>query len=263
MTAIPGLRHLSFETTSDQIGVLTIDRPPVNALGRELVEDLNAACRVLESDDGVRAVVLAAKGKSFCAGADLKERQTMSEEDVRKWVPFLSGTFTRISRLAMPTIACVHGVAAGGGLELALACDLRVVAESATLGLREVSLGIIPGAGGTQRLPRLIGAARAMKWILTARMFAAAEAHFDGVVDVVAPAGQAFESALALASEIAANAPLALRAAKGAVLEGLGLTMDQGLAAEGRWYERIIPTEDRREALKAFIEKRQPEFKGR
>ena len=258
-----GLRHLGFEIRDGGIGLLTIDRPPVNALGRELVEDLNTACASLEKEAGVRVLVLAARGKSFCAGADLKERQTMSEEDVRTWVPYLSGTFTRLSRLPMPTIACMQGVAAGGGLELALACDLRVAGEESSIGLREVSLAIIPGAGGTQRLPRLIGVARAKKWIFTARMFTAREASAEGVVDVLAPAGAALEKALELAAEIGANGPLALRAAKAAIVEGLELPLASGLAAELRAYESIIPTRDRVEALRAFAEKRKPRFEGR
>jgi enoyl-CoA hydratase len=262
MTDGAGPRHVTIEMRGG-IALVTIDRPPVNALGRELVEDLGAACAALETNDAARVVVIASRGKVFCAGADLKERQTMSEDDVRRWVPWLSGTFTRLARLPSPTIAALHGVVAGGGLELALACDLRVADASATLGLREVSLGILPGAGGTQRLPRIIGAARAKKWIFTARMFTAAEAHADGVVSAVAPAGGALDAAMALAEEIAANGPLALRAAKRAVEEGLDLPLARGLEAEERAYASIIPTEDRREALQAFMEKRKPAFKGR
>jgi len=263
MTVIAGLRHAAFEMREKGIGLLTIDRPPVNALGRELVEDLNTACGALETSGDIRVLVVAAKGRLFCAGADLKERQTMSEDDVRAWVPFLSGTFTRIARLPMPAIAALHGVVAGGGLELALACDLRVAEETATLGLREVSLAIIPGAGGTQRLPRVIGVARAKRWIFTARMFTAAEAQADGVVDLVAPAGGALGSAMTLAAEISANGPLAVRAAKRAIEAGLDLPIAEGLREELRAYESIIPTEDRAEALRAFIEKRSPVFKGR
>lgn len=261
--SMEGVRHLRFEAREGGIGLLTIDRPPVNALGRELVEDLNTACAFLEADAGTRVLVLAAEGKAFCAGADLKERQTMSEEDVRAWVPYLSGTFTRISRLPMPTVACLQGVAAGGGVELALGCDLRVAEEPVTIGLRETSLAIIPGAGGTQRLPRLIGASRAMSWIFTARMFTAAEALADGVVDSVAPAGRGLDKALDLAGEMAANGPLALRAAKKAIVEGLELPLDRALEAELRAYESIIPTRDRVEALRAFAEKRKPRFEGR
>ncbi len=263
MTTIEGLRHLTFEVRELGLGLLTLDRPPVNAVSYEVVEDLNAACAALEALAEVRVLVLAAKGKAFCAGADLKERQKMTEEDVRAWIPFLSGAFTRVAELPVPTVACVHGVAAGGGLELALACDLRVAEEPAMLGLRETSIAIIPGAGGTQRLPRLIGPARAKKWIFTARLFTAAEALADGVVDAVVPSGKGLEAALELAREIGANGPLALRAAKRAVQEGLDLPMKEGLDAERRAYETIIPTEDRVEALRAFLEKRNPEFRGR
>jgi methylglutaconyl-CoA hydratase len=263
MLKIEGLRHLSFDMPEPGIGLLTIDKPPVNALGRELVEDLYTAAKALGTGTEVRVLVIAAKGKAFCAGADLKERQTMSEQDVRDWVPFISGSCTAIAGLPMPTIACVQGVAAGGGMELALACDLRVAEEPAKLGLREVSLAIIPGAGGTQRLPRLIGVARAKKWIFTARMFTAEEALAEGVVDVVAPAGEGMERAMELAREIGANGPLALRAAKKAVQSGLELPLEAGLAEEIRAYESIISTKDREEALRAFIEKRKPEFQGR
>ncbi len=260
---ITGLRHVRYEVRDDHIGLLTIDRPPVNALGRELVEDLNTACAVLEKGTDPRALIIAATGKAFCAGADLKERKTMSEGDVRAWVPYLSGTFTRIAALPMPTIACIQGLAAGGGLELALACDLRVVEEPVTLGLRETALAIIPGAGGTQRLPRLIGAGRAKKWIFTARMFSAKEAHSDGIVDVLAHEGRGLESALRVAADIAGNGPLAVRAAKRAIEEGLSLPMSEALKAEVRAYESIIHTEDRVEAVSAFNEKRPPVFKGR
>lgn len=263
MNKIEGVRHLTFEMPESGIGLITIDKPPVNALGRELVEDLYTASRALAEGTEVRVLVVAARGKAFCAGADLKERQTMSEQDVRDWVPFISGGCSAIAGLPMPTIACIQGVAAGGGMELALACDLRVAEEPARLGLPEVSLAIIPGAGGTQRLPRLIGVARAKKWIFTARMFTAAEAFSEGVVDAVVPQGQGLEQSFQLAREIAANGPLALRAAKRAVQSGLELPLAEGLAAEIRAYESIIPTEDRKEALRAFIEKRKPEFQGR
>lgn len=264
MSTIEGLRHINYEIKHGVVGILTIDRPPVNALGREVVEDLNTACEALEQGTTPRALILAAAGgKAFSAGADLKERRTMTEEDVRRWVPFLSGTFTRVAHLPMPTIACIQGLAAGGGLELALACDLRVAEEEVTLGLREVALAIIPGAGGTQRLPRLIGEARAKKWIFTARMFSAAEAHNDGVVDVIVHKDKGLDIALRMAGDIAENGPLAVRAAKRAIMEGAGLPMGPALQAELRAYESIIPTEDRLEAVKAFNEKRKPEFKGR
>lgn len=247
----------------DDHAVLTLARPPVNALGRRLVEDLGAALAALEADATLRALIVAAEGKAFCAGADLKERVSMSEEDVRAWVPFLGAAFTRLAAMPVPTIAVLQGIAAGGGVELALACDFRIAEPSATLGLRETALAIIPGAGGTQRLTRLIGPARAKRWIFTARMHSAQEALAEGVVDAVVDAGQGMVAARALAREIAANGPLAVRAAKRAIDGGAGLPMDQALAVELRAYESIIPTEDRREAIKAFAEKRPPAFKGR
>jgi len=247
------------------VTVLTLNRPPVNALGRELVEQLNIVCERLEKRPEAalpRAVILAAEGKCFCAGADLKERQTMSADDVKRWVPWLSATFTRIARLPMPTLAVVQGVAAGGGMELALACDLRIAEEPATLGLRETALAILPGAGGTQRLPRLIGPSRAKRWIFTARMHTAREALSDGAVDVVTPAGEGMAAALALAGSIAANGPVAVRLAKRAIDLGLELPMTEALEHEVRCYEGVLSTRDRLEALEAFVQKRQPVFRG-
>jgi len=208
-------------------------------------------------------VLIAAAGKYFSAGADLKERQTMTVDDVKTWVPWLSSTFTRIAALPMPTIAVVAGVAAGGGMELALAADMRVAETQAMLGLRETALAIIPGAGGTQRLARLIGPARAKRWIFTAKMHTAAEAAADGAVDQVVPTGEGISTALALAQAIAANGPVAIRLAKRAIDSGLEMPMPQALDNEVRCYEGVLATEDRLEALKAFIEKRDPVFKGR
>ena len=262
----PSWEHVGFQEPAPGLVVLTIDRPPVNALGAALVRDLNAACAHLESappEGMARAVILAARGKCFSAGADLKERQAMSVEEVKAWVPRLSGTFTRIASLPMPTIAVVAGVAAGGGVELALACDLRVAEEQATLGLRETALAIIPGAGGTQRLPRLIGPARAKRWIFTARMHTAAAALADGAVDRVAPAGRGMEAAIELARQVHANGPVAVRLAKRAVDGGAGLPMPEALDHERRCYEGTLATNDRLEALKAFLEKRDPVYKGR
>jgi len=265
MMSLPSLQHV--KTAGDAgVVVLTLDRPPVNALGRALVDDLDAACDWLERagpDAMARAVIIAAAGKCFSAGADLKERQGMSEDDVRAWVPYLSGTFTRIAGLPMPTIAVVQGVAAGGGMELALACDLRVAEQQATLGLRETALAIIPGAGGTQRLPRLIGPSRAKRWIFGAAMHTAVEALADGAVDQVVATGEGLAAARSIASGIAANGPVAVRLAKKAIDEGMNMPVDDGVRNEIRRYEGVLGTADRLEALKAFMEKRTPEFKGR
>ena len=245
------------------ITTLTLARPPVNALGRELVEDLAAACEALAKDGSVRALVVAAEGKNFCAGADLKERQGMSEEDVRRWVPFINGTFEALANLPFPTVAAIQGVAAGGGFELALACDLRVIEESGQVGLPETTLAILPGAGGTQRLPRLIGASRAKRWIFDGALRRATEALVEGAVDQLAPDGEVLATARDLAASMLRAAPLSLKNAKRAIDDGWGRPLRDGLALEIHAYEAIIPTEDRREALAAFREKRPPVWKGR
>ncbi|MFQ5768624.1 MAG: enoyl-CoA hydratase-related protein, partial [Acidobacteriota bacterium] len=207
--------------------------------------------------------VLAGAGRTFCAGADLKERQTMSEEEVRRYVAKLSTTFTRLARLPVPTSAAINGTAAGGGCELALACDFRVLDEGGRIGLPETTLGIVPGAGGTQRLPRLMGPSRAKRWIFSGRLFTAREALADGAVDLTSPASQVISTATDLLAGMVHAAPLALRAAKEAIDTGQGLPLEQGLEVEAQAYLRILPTEDRLEALAAFKEKRPPRFKGR
>lgn len=245
------------------VTTLTIDRPPVNALGRELVGELESALASLAGDDATRCLVVRSGGKHFCAGADLKERRDMTVDDVRAFVPRLAGICDALAGLPFPTIAAVRGTAAGGGCELALACDLRVLSEDATIGLRETALAILPGAGGTQRLPRVAGLARAKRWIFTAKLHSAAEALADGVADLVVPADRLDEEARALSLSIAANGPVALRLAKRAIDEGSGLPLDRGLALEWECYQGVLSTEDREEALRAFAEKRPPRFRGR
>ncbi len=247
------------------IATLRLNRPPVNALGQQLVAELTAAARQINleiTSRKIRAVILSGNGKHFCAGADLKERLNTPETEVENVVQRLRGAIQAVADLAVPTIAAVHGSALGGGLELALAADLRVLSEDATLGLRETALAIIPGAGGTQRLMRLIGYARAMEWIATASTFSAAECLSQGLANRVVPAAEVEHTALQLAERIAANGPLAVRAAKEAMRRGLDMTLSEGLAYEMECYRRIIATHDRREALQAFSEKRQPVFRG-
>ncbi len=245
------------------VALLTLDRPPVNALARQLVDDLNEALAALENDDRLRAAIVTGAGKNFCAGADLKERQGMSEDEVRAWVPYLNGAFHRLASLPVPTIAAINGVAAGGGFELALACDLRILESGGRVGLPETSLAILPGAGGTQRLPRLIGPSKAKRWIFTAALYEDGPALADGAVDLVAPPGRLLDEARALAARMAANAPLAIRRSKEAIDAGAGRPLHEGLRLEIDAYAKIIPTEDRREALASFREKRPPVWKGR
>ncbi|MFQ5718183.1 MAG: enoyl-CoA hydratase-related protein [Acidobacteriota bacterium] len=262
-TVIAGLTTLILEVDDDGIAVLTLDRPPVNALGQQLVADLDRAAEALAADASVRVLILAAAGRTFCAGADLKERQSMDEDAVRVFVRKLSATFSKLANLPVPTVAAIHGTAAGGGCELALCCDFRVMESSGRIGLPETTLGIVPGAGGTQRLPRLTGVSTAKKWIFSGRLFAADEALADGVVDEVSGRDALLARAHAFVADMAQAAPLAIRAAKRAIDAAGGLPLADGLAVEWTAYESILSTEDRLEALAAFREKRKPNFRGR
>jgi len=257
------VRVVRIEKPEDGIRVLLLDRPPVNALGRELVDDLLTACDTLRGDPDARCVVVRSAGKHFCAGADLKERQGMTLDEVRAFVPKLAAVCNALAALPVPTIAAVNGTAAGGGCEVALGCDLRILAEDATIGLRETALAILPGAGGTQRLPRLVGPAIAKRWIFTGKMHTAAEALADGVAQQVVPAGYLEAAALDLARTIAANGPVAIRLAKRAIDGGADLGLAPALALEWDCYQGVLGTQDRLEALAAFAEKRPPKFEGR
>jgi enoyl-CoA hydratase/carnithine racemase len=247
-----------------RVAKLTINRPDVsNCLSFDTLTQFRAHAAALAKDGGVWAVILTGAGeKAFCAGADLKERATMPIERVPEFVASIRALMDEVEALPMPTIAAVNGFAFGGGMELMLACDLRIASSSATMGLTEVSLAIIPGAGGTQRLPRLVGKAKAKELILTARRISADEAMRAGVVnDVVEPAKLA-EKVNSIAGEICANGPLAVRAAKRAIDRGSELPIIDGLRVEAECYTTILHTQDRVEALNAFREKRKPNYRG-
>ena len=246
------------------ICTITINRPgSMNSLNLRTVEALAAAVDALRFDRSVRVAVITGAGeKAFCSGADLKERATLSPDQVRRFIDTIRDTFTAIEALPQPVIAAINGVALGGGTELLLACDLRVASDRATMGLTEVKLAIIPGAGGTQRLPRLIGKGRAKELILTGRSIGAAEALAIGLVNRVAPAGGLMETARNLASEMLSAGPVALRQAKRAINQGCETDLATGLALETAAYEVVIPTRDRMEGLAAFAEKRKPVYKG-
>jgi methylglutaconyl-CoA hydratase len=249
--------------SSEGVTTLTLDNPPVNALGRQLVADLENALLELKDDPAVRCLVVRSAGKHFCAGADLKERRGMSAEEVEAFVPRLAGVCHALAELPFPTIAAVRGAAAGGGCEVALGCDMRVLSDEAKIGLRETALAIIPGAGGTQRLPRLIGAAKAKRWIFGAEMHEASAALNDGVADRVVPSDELDQAAHDLARTIAANGPAAVRLAKKAIEGGADLSLPEALEYEWSCYQGVLETSDRVEALKAFAEKRPPKFTGR
>lgn len=254
------------EVVSERRGSVEIwrlSRPDrMNALSRMTVAQLDAIVARAAADPDLRAVIVTGEGaRAFCAGADLRERTTMSDDDVRGFLAALSGAFDRIDAFPRPVIAAINGVALGGGLELALACDLRVMSSAAELGLPETTIGVIPGAGGTQRLPRAIGEARAKEMILLGRRMRAPEALACGLVQ--RSADDAMTAALALAEELAAGAPIALSAALEAIERGRDLPLADALALERRCYERTLVSADRREALDAFTHKRKPSFRGR
>ncbi|WP_429842926.1 enoyl-CoA hydratase-related protein [Brevibacillus sp. FIR094] len=248
----------------DNCAVVNLNNPSrANALSRFLVEELADHIERLSRNDTLRAVVFTGgESKAFCAGADLKERRMMDEEQIVSYVALLRDTFTKIAELPMPTIAAIKGLALGGGCELALSCDIRVMEEDAFMGLTEVSWGIIPGAGGTQRLSQLVGAGKAKELIFSARSLRAHEAEKIGLVEQVCSVGESEQKALELAREISKNAPISVRLAKAAIHSYNAAQLENGLNAEWSYYKQTIPTRDRLEGLAAFIEKRSPVYKG-
>ncbi|QKG84782.1 enoyl-CoA hydratase [Kroppenstedtia pulmonis] len=246
------------------ISVITLNRPDVhNALNMAALKELRQIVEELKDCRDTRVVVITGEGnKAFCSGADLKERRSFTEDQVRQYIRVIRDTFQEVACLPKPVIAAINGVALGGGMELALACDLRIAAEHAVLGLTETSLGIIPGAGGTQRLSRLIGNARAKELIFTARRITAAEAAAWGMLSQVVETGEALEAAMKMAATICENAPLALAQAKYAIDFGSEADLVTGLTMETKAYELLIPTKDRLEGLNAFREKRKPIYQG-
>jgi enoyl-CoA hydratase len=247
----------------DGIGTIRLDRPPMNPLNTQVQEELRAAAQAAAEDDAVRAVVVWGGEKVFAAGADITEFTATTFQDMTVRAAALSSAFDAVARVGKPTVAAITGYALGGGCELALACDWRVVAEDAKLGQPEIKLGIIPGAGGTQRLARLIGPARAKDLIFSGRMVDAEEALRIGLADRVAPAADVYATAVELLRPYVTGPALALRAAKQAIDGGLDLPLASGLAWETQLFAGLFATEDRIEGTTAFVEKRKPSFRGR
>ena len=249
-----------------RIRIWTIDRPDrMNSLSRETLLSFGHLTREAIADDDVRAIIITGHGeKAFCAGADLKERQKMTENDVRLQVALYRSELGPLDRSPKPVIAALNGAALGGGLELALVCDLRVAAPHATLGLPETSLAIIPGAGGTQRLPRIVGEARAKEMILLGRRLTADEALAWGLVNRVVPVGSnLIDEVVAWIEPIASGAPIAQAAALESIDRAQDTTLELGLELEKVSYDRVLVSEDRKEALAAFAAKRKPQYLGR
>jgi len=248
----------------DHIAVLAFNRPEaMNALSTQMARELLAALEELESEREVFAAVLTAEGdKAFCVGADLKERKTMSHEEMRKQRALFVKAFTAVAQFPKPLAAAVNGFALGGGCEFALGCDFIIASEKAVFGLPEVGLAIIPGGGGTQLLPRVIGRNKAKELIFTGRRVSAREALDLGLANYVVPAGELMEKTREILREITKNGPIALQQAKRAINLGLELDLNTALALEAECYNVCLATEDRNEGLRAFNEKRRPDYKG-
>jgi enoyl-CoA hydratase/carnithine racemase len=236
----------------------------MNVLSRALVAELSAEAKRAAGDPAIRAVVLTGSGtRAFCAGANLKERRGWTDDDVRAWLVELHAALRDVERCPKPWIAAVNGLALGGGCELALACDLRVVDPAAQMGLTETRIGVIPGGGGTVRLARLVGLGRARDMILTARRVPTDEALRMGLADRVSAPGGSVDAAVALGNEIAANAPLSVAAAKAAIADAWDLSLDAALERERAHYETVLRSADRLEGLQAFAEKRPAKWTGK
>ncbi|WP_410793037.1 enoyl-CoA hydratase/isomerase family protein [Kribbella sp. C-35] len=251
-------------TVSDGVGTIRLDRPKMNALNVQVQEEIRAAALEATADDDVRAVVIYGGERVFAAGADIKEMADMSYADMAKRSGPLQSSLTAVAAIPKPTVAAITGYALGGGCELALCADYRIAADDAKLGQPEILLGIIPGAGGTQRLSRLVGPSKAKDLIYTGRFVDAAESLQIGLVDKVVPAAEVYDAAVAWASQFSRGAAMALRAAKESIDSGLGVDLTTGLEIERQQFAALFATEDRTIGMKSFVENGpgKAEFKG-
>ncbi|MGB3705965.1 enoyl-CoA hydratase [Castellaniella sp.] len=246
-----------------RVGLLTLNRPEVlNALSNEVIDELAAAVRAFEADDGIGAMVLTGSQKAFAAGADIGAMSDWTYMDVYK-SDYLGGNWDALRRTRKPLIAAVSGYALGGGCELAMLCDFIIAAENARFGQPEIKLGVIPGYGGTQRLPRAVGKAKAMDLVLTARMMDAAEAERAGLVSRIVPAERLLDEALEAATTIASMSLPAVMMAKECINRAYEAPLSESLLFERRNFHALFATEDQKEGMRAFVEKRKPDFKHR
>ena len=256
-TPLPG-------TTAAVIAEIILDRPPANAISTAMAQAITEACTELAAEASVRVVVISAApdSRGFCAGADLKERAAMTDADIYRQRPVIRALFKSVLDLPQPAVAAVHGFALGGGCELALSCDLIVADETASFGLPEVTVGLVPGGGGTQLAQRKLGAGRAADLVLTGRKIPAAEAEQLGIVNRRVSKGLARDEAMNLATEVAKNSPVAVRAAKHALRDGWGAGLEAALDIEDAAWRTAAFSADRREGIAAFAGKRTPNWPG-
>jgi len=258
---------MSFVTLEQKgaIGVITMNRPEaLNALNEQVLQDLSDVLDQVEANEEILVAVVTGAGRSFVAGADIGQMSTMGAVEGKKFGVFGNNIFHKLENLTKPTIAAVNGFALGGGCELAMSCDIRVASEKAKFGQPEVGLGITPGFGGTQRLPRIVGVSNAMELILTARTIGAAEAKEMGLVSHVYAPEELMDKALELAGAIAANAQIAVRQSKAAIRRGMQTDMSTGAAFESEAFGLCFATEDQKDAMKAFVNKEKvTSFKNR
>jgi enoyl-CoA hydratase/carnithine racemase len=252
-------------SVEDRIALVTIDHRPVNALNRKTLQELGDLVEAVRTESTVKVVLITGGGSfAFVAGADIKEVAELGSAQAARDLAVLGQTvFLKLQRLRKPVIAAINGVCLGGGLELAMACHLRISGDRARFGQPEINLGIIPGWGGTQRLQRIIGKAKAVEWILTGDLYTAQEAHRLGLVTQVVPQDQVLKAAKDLARKLAAKAGIALVQSLWAIEEGSELPLEQAMEKEAEAFHRISETDDSSEGVKAFLEKRQPQFKDR
>jgi enoyl-CoA hydratase len=249
--------------TRERVGLLTLDRPDaLNALNDALMDELGAALLGFDADEGIGAIVLTGSAKAFAAGADIAAMKDYGFEDVVR-EDFITRNWDTIRRVRKPIVAAVAGYALGGGAELAMACDIVIAADTARFGQPEIKLGIIPGAGGTQRLPRAVGKAKAMDLVLSGRLMDAQEAERAGLVSRVVPADRLLEEALAVGATIAAFSPASVRLAKEAINRAWEAPLSEGMLFERRLFHALFATRDQKEGMAAFLERRPPSFTGR
>lgn len=257
-------KMIKYEIKQNNIALVTLNREAsANSLNKQILTELNLVIKDINNNKDIHCVIITGQGdKVFSAGADLKEREAMNDQEVIQAVTLIGETINNVAKIKVPVIAAMNGSAFGGGLELALACDFRIATEGIMLGLIETSLAIIPGAGGTQRLARLIGPGRAKQMIFTAERIQAKEAFEYGILEEVLPKEDFTEQVISYAEKIIKNGPLAVQLAKQSINEGLDLNLEEGLKLEHELYKKTIPSEDRKEGLVAFKEKRTPKYKG-